>query len=153
MLSSMTRTEAGGPAGLVVGSLDMVGPLGTPVFRRPPLILATRLPEYRGAGRRGQAGGPWTISAGDRRMHIAWATRKCLCRSEFSEPIAIASEPRQGGGMSQQANANKTIEHLLDKGIRKLERRLDSDVLAYAGGIEDGVDDGFRDAVEARKDK
>jgi hypothetical protein len=55
--------------------------------------------------------------------------------------------------MSKSANANKTVEGLLDRGIARLERLLNADVLTYAGVIGDGVDDGFRDAIEGRKAK
>lgn len=55
--------------------------------------------------------------------------------------------------MAKSANANKTVESLLDKSIAKLENLLNADVLAYAGQIADGVDDGFRDALEARRQK
>lgn len=55
--------------------------------------------------------------------------------------------------MSKFATANKTIESLLDRNVRKLEKLLNADVLAYSGAITDWVDDGVRDAIESRKNK
>jgi hypothetical protein len=55
--------------------------------------------------------------------------------------------------VSKQAAANAAVERLLHSRAASLEKMMGADVLAYVGLITDGVDDAFRDAIEARKKK
>ncbi|MEO5373167.1 MAG: serine dehydrogenasease [Alphaproteobacteria bacterium] len=50
-------------------------------------------------------------------------------------------------------SADAVIHRQLDENARKLGKKLSSDVLAFFGPIEYGVDDHVRDAVEAIKEK
>lgn len=50
-------------------------------------------------------------------------------------------------------NANLAIEQLLDKGIDDLGKRLNADVVTYIGQIVEGADTGFREVIEARRNK
>lgn len=48
-------------------------------------------------------------------------------------------------------NANEFIEHQLDQRASALQELLNGDVLAFSGPIVGGVDDVFRDVVEAKR--
>jgi hypothetical protein len=51
--------------------------------------------------------------------------------------------------MADHPGANLAIERMLRQHAAKLEKSLESDLIAYVGEILHGVDDFFRDAIEA----
>jgi ClpP class serine protease len=55
--------------------------------------------------------------------------------------------------MANSMTADDAIDRLLNDSIERLEGLISADVIAYSGLIIDGVDDVFRDAIEARENK
>lgn len=55
--------------------------------------------------------------------------------------------------MTTRIEPNRIVEETLDRLLGDLESSFDADLLAYCGVIEFGVDDMFRDALEARQNK
>lgn len=55
--------------------------------------------------------------------------------------------------MAIERSSNAVVEKGLDQLARKIERRLDGNVLAFAGDLRFGIDDAFRDAIDSINNK
>jgi len=65
----------------------------------------------------------------------------------------VESMPKEKTGMadSEQTRVNTFVERQLDRLAEEIEKKLSSDVMAVVGPIYPGLDDGVRQAIEARK--